>query len=39
MFNALMVRKDEETGKTNAAVEEIGLDDLPEGDVVVAVEY
>ncbi|MEP6064514.1 MAG: acryloyl-CoA reductase [Paracoccaceae bacterium] len=39
MFNALMVRKDEESGKTSAAVEEISLDDLPSGDVVVAVEY
>ena len=39
MFNALMVRKDEDSGKTNAAVEKISLDDLPAGDVVVAVEY
>ncbi|MEP3638657.1 MAG: acryloyl-CoA reductase [Paracoccaceae bacterium] len=39
MFNALMVRKDEESGKTTATVEEITLDDLPSGDVVVAVEY
>ena len=39
MFNALMVRKDEESGKTSAAVEDISLDDLPSGDVVVAVEY
>ena len=39
MFNALMVRKDEESGKTSASVEEIGVDDLPEGDVLVAVEY
>ena len=39
MFDALIVRKDEESGKTSAAVEQIGLDDLPEGDVVVAVEY
>jgi len=37
-FNALMVRKDDD-GKTSAAVEQIGLNDLPEGDVVVAVEY
>ncbi|WP_147124700.1 acryloyl-CoA reductase [Shimia ponticola] len=37
-FNALMVRKDED-GKTSAGVEQIGLGDLPEGDVVVAVEY
>jgi acrylyl-CoA reductase (NADPH) len=39
MFNALMVNKDEETGKTSAAVEQIGLDDLPDADVTVAVEY
>ncbi len=38
MFQALMVNKDDE-GKTSAAVTEIGLDDLPEGDVTVAVEY
>ncbi len=38
MFKALMVNKDDE-GKTSAAVTEIGLDDLPEGDVTVAVEY
>ncbi|MEO0342359.1 MAG: MDR family oxidoreductase [Pseudomonadota bacterium] len=37
-FNALMVRKDDE-GKTSAMVEEIGLDDLPQGNVVVDVEY
>jgi len=34
-----MVRKDDETGKTSAAVEEITLDDLPAGEVTVAVEY
>ena len=39
MFKALMVRKDEETGKTSAAVEEIGLDVLPEAEVTVSVEY
>ncbi len=38
MFNALIVRKDDD-GKTSAAVEEIGLDDLPEGEVLVAVEH
>lgn len=37
-FNALMVRKDDE-GQTSAKVEQIGLDDLPAGEVVVAVEY
>lgn len=39
MFNALVVEKDEESGKTSAAVKQIALDDLPEGDVTVAVEY
>ena len=38
-MKALVVRKDEESGKTSAAVEEISVDDLPEGDVTVAVEY
>ncbi|WP_375227839.1 acryloyl-CoA reductase [Roseobacter sp. S98] len=39
MFNALVVNKDEESGKTSAAVEEISVDQLPAGDVTVAVEY
>lgn len=39
MFQALVVNKDEESGKTSAAVEEISVDQLPEGDVTVAVEY
>jgi acrylyl-CoA reductase (NADPH) len=39
MFNALVVNKDEESGKTSAAVEQISTDQLPEGNVVVDVEY
>ncbi len=39
MFNALIVRKDEETGKTSAQVEQISTDDLPAGEVTVAVDY
>lgn len=39
MFNALVVNKDEESGKTSAAVEQISTDQLPEGNVVVNVEY
>ena len=39
MFNALVVEKDEESGKTSAAVQEISENDLPEGEVLVAVEY
>ncbi len=37
-FNALVVTKTDE-GKTSAAVSQIGLDDLPNGDVLVAVDY
>ncbi len=39
MFNALVVNKDEESGKTSAAVEQISTDQLSEGNVVVNVEY
>lgn len=39
MFNALVVRKDEDSGKTSAAVEQLALDDLPDGEVTVAVDY
>ena len=39
MFNALVVEKDDETGKTSAGVQQIELSDLPEGEVTVAVEY
>ena len=39
MFNALIVEKDEESGKTSAAVQQISEDALPAGDVTVAVEY
>ncbi len=38
MFNALVVRKNAE-GKTSAEVGQIGLDELPGGTVIVAVEY
>lgn len=38
MFNALVVNKNEE-GKTSASVEQITVDQLPEGDVTVAVDY
>ena len=38
MFNALVVNKDED-GKTHAAIEQLSVDQLPEGDVTVAVEY
>jgi len=39
MFDALVVNKDEESGKTSAAVTQLSLDDLPEAEVTVAVEY
>ena len=39
MFNALVVEKNEESGKTSAAVQQISEDQLPAGDVTVAVEY
>ncbi|SEK72410.1 acrylyl-CoA reductase (NADPH) [Roseovarius nanhaiticus] len=38
-FNALLVTKNEESGKTSAAVTEISESDLPDGEVTVAVEY
>ncbi|WP_136440519.1 oxidoreductase [Pacificoceanicola onchidii] len=38
MFKALLVEKNEE-GKTSASVTEVSEDQLPEGDVTVAVEY
>lgn len=38
MFNALVVNKDDD-GKTSAAVEQLSLDDLPQADVTVAVDY
>lgn len=39
MFNALVVQKDEESGKTSAAVQQLSVDDLPHGEVLVAIEY
>lgn len=38
MFKALVVTKDD-AGQTHAGVQDLGLDDLPAGDVLVAVEY
>jgi len=37
-FNALLVEKDDE-GKTSASVQQLSDDQLPEGNVTVAVEY
>ncbi len=38
MFNALVVNKNDE-GKTTAAVESLTVDQLPEGNVTVAIDY
>ncbi|MCV6824571.1 MULTISPECIES: MDR family oxidoreductase [Halocynthiibacter] len=38
MFRALVVEKDDE-GKTHAGVKNISVDDLPDGDVLVDVDY
>ena len=38
MFNALVVEKNDE-GKTHAALRQIDIDALPQGDVLVAVDY
>ena len=39
MFKALVVEKDEESGKTSASVKELSPGDLPDGEVTVAVDY
>lgn len=39
MFNALVMNKDEESSLASAAIEQMDVDQLPAGDVVVAVEY
>jgi len=39
MFNALVVEKNEESGKTAAEVRQLDLDALPHGEVTVSVEY
>ena len=39
MFKALVVEKDEDSGKTSASVQDVALEALPEGDVTVSVEY
>ncbi len=38
MFNALVLEQDAD-GKAAASLKQLGLDDLPEGDVTVAVDY
>lgn len=38
-FNALVIEKDDDSGKVSAAVQQLSEDQLPAGDVTVAVEY
>lgn len=39
MFNALVMDKDEESGLASASVKQLSTEDLPHGEVTVAVEY
>ncbi|NOD46310.1 MULTISPECIES: acryloyl-CoA reductase [unclassified Ruegeria] len=39
MFNALVMEKDEEIGLASPSVKQLSEDDLPHGEVTVAVEY
>ncbi len=39
MFNALVMDKDEESGLASPSVKQLSPDDLPHGEVTVAVEY
>ncbi|MEX0329715.1 MAG: acryloyl-CoA reductase [Ruegeria sp.] len=39
MFNALLMVKDEDSGKASAEIKQISENDLPQGEVTVAVEY
>lgn len=39
MFNALVMEKDEDSGLASPVIKQISEDDLPHGDVRVAVEY
>ncbi|CUJ96111.1 Acrylyl-CoA reductase AcuI [Ruegeria denitrificans] len=39
MFNALVMEKDEESGLASPSIKQLSLDDLPHGEVTVAVEY
>ncbi|WP_171204725.1 acryloyl-CoA reductase [Ruegeria sp. HKCCA0235A] len=39
MFNALVIDKDEESGLATGSIKQLSVDDLPHGDVTVAVEY
>ncbi len=39
MFNALVMEKDDESGLASPVVKQLSTDDLPSGEVTVAVEY
>lgn len=39
MFNALVMDKDEDSGLASASVKQLSLEDLPQGEVTIAVEY
>ncbi|WOI34044.1 acryloyl-CoA reductase [Tritonibacter scottomollicae] len=39
MFKALVMTKDADSGKASAAIEELNEDQLPDGEVTVAVDY
>ncbi|NOE26018.1 acryloyl-CoA reductase [Ruegeria sp. HKCCD6157] len=39
MFNALVMDKDEESGLATGSIKQLSVDDLPHGDVTIAVEY
>ncbi|NOC82315.1 acryloyl-CoA reductase [Ruegeria sp. HKCCD6428] len=39
MFNALVMDKDEESGLATGSIKQLSVDNLPHGDVTVAVEY
>ncbi len=39
MFNALVMEKDEDSGLASASLKQLSLEDLPHGEVTIAVEY
>ncbi len=39
MFNALVMEKDEESGLASASLKQLSVEDLPHGEVTIAVEY
>ncbi len=39
MFNALVMEKDEDSGLASASLKQVSVEDLPHGEVTIAVEY